>query len=92
MRIEGYIPHQIFKITVFKSGSKYLLKFEDGEFEIIWKLRDGSVDNFKQITNLVDHQMIGEIEKQFARLHRIRRDAFVRLEAVPPDENFEEII
>lgn len=92
MRIEGYIPHKIFKITVFKSGSRYLIKFENADFEIVSRLRDGAVSSFKEVRSLVDQQMVTAIEKQFEALFGIRKDAFERLGSTTPDENWEEII
>ncbi len=91
MRIEGYIPHKTVKITVFKSGSRYLIKFENADFEIVSKLRDGAVSSFKEVRSLVDHDMVVAIEGQFAELYGIRKDAFARLKT-NSDENWEEII
>lgn len=91
MRIEGYIPHKVFKITVFKSGSRYLIKFENSDFEIVYKLRDGAVSSFKEVRSLVDHEMVTAIEKQFEDLYSLRKEAFARLKTTT-DENWEEII
>ena len=92
MRIEGYIPHKTFKITVFKSGSRYLIKFENADFEIVSRLRDGAVSGFKEVRSLVDQQMLKAVENQFDALYGIRKDAFARLRNTSSDENWEEII
>ena len=91
MKIEGYIQHPRFKITIFKSGFRYIVKFETPEFEQSIKLRDGAIQRIEEVHQLVDRDFIKDIEDQFALLAKSRDQAIRRMYKSSPDD-WEEII
>lgn len=66
MRILGQIPHPELIITVFKSGNKYILKFETGPFEQSYKFLESEIiTGFEAIRLLVNDQLVHEIYRVF---------------------------
>ena len=92
MRIIGYIPHNSFKITVFKDGGRVSVKFENGMYEQTYKFRDGSgVENLTEAAEFVDTDFLAEVQKTFTFMHRSKMQAFDRRNPGEEDE-FEVII
>lgn len=66
MRILGQIPHPDLLITVFKSGNKYILKFEVGPFEQTYKFMEAEgMSGFEDVQKLVDSKLINETYQVF---------------------------
>lgn len=91
MRIEGFIPHPKYKITVFKSGLRYILKLETSDFEQSVKFRDGEVQGITDIRTLLDQKWLDAIDLQFNQLLRGRVAALRRRKSQQADD-IEEII
>lgn len=87
MRIIGYIPHNSFKITVFKDGGRVSVKFENGMYEQVYKFRDGSgVENLNEAAEFVDALFLVEVQKTFTFMHRSKMQTFGRREPGQEDE------
>ncbi len=70
MRILGQIPHPDLLITVFKSGNKYILKFEVGPFEQTYKFMEGDrLASFEDVQKLVTEELIKEIFQVFDQMN-----------------------
>ena len=70
MRILGQIPHPDLSITVFKSGNKFILKFEVGPFEQTYKFMEADkFTGFEDVKNLVNDILIKEIYGVFDRMN-----------------------
>jgi hypothetical protein len=66
MRILGQIPHPDLLITVFKSGNKYILKFEVGPFEQTYKFIEADgMSSFEDVKKLVDGNFIKDTYQVF---------------------------
>ena len=49
MQVVHYIPHPRYKITVFRSGNRYVVKFDDADHDLAFKFREGEVNNLQDI-------------------------------------------
>ena len=84
MRIIGYLPHDSFKITVFKDNNRLSVKLESGLYEQTYKFRDRpTLQTLEQVQALVDADFIAFVTKQFREMHRAKTAALGR--ALPPD-------
>lgn len=73
MRIEGYIDHPKFKITVMKMNNRFSVKFEDGSIEQSYRYNQSpDIQNYSDIVNLVDEGFISEVEEIFQNMKKLR--------------------
>ena len=79
MKIVDSIPHPHLKITVFKSGQRFIVKFDGGDHDYSIKLREGEADHIQDVRTLVSPDFIAHVEHTFASVasYRMkhRRDA-----------------
>ena len=93
MRIIGEIEHPELKITVFKNGNRFSVKFEDGSVEQTYKFDDGqNIEHLGDVKRQIDAVFLQKIENgitamQIARLETLQRNSL----GTEADE-FEEII
>jgi len=88
MQIVDYIPHPRFKITVFKSGNRFIVKFDDSDHDLAVKFREGEVAGFGDIVRQVDQHFLMQVEKVFSDMAKFRVSRFQE----GAQEAFEEII
>ena len=70
MRLLGQIPHPDLTITVFKSGNKYILKFEAGPFEQSYKFFEADrLNSFEDVQRLVNDDLLKEIYLVFDQMN-----------------------
>lgn len=92
MRIIGYIENQSLKITVFKDNGRVSIKFENGQYEQVYKFRDGSgIESLGDATGFVDAPFLEQVSQNFAAMNNAKMLAFSRKSEVEEDE-FEDII
>ncbi len=72
MRIVAEIPHPRYKITIFKSGYRHLLKFEKGDLEQVYRYQDGEGD-LKQIKAMLDIPFLSAVDKIFEQMQSTRK-------------------
>lgn len=66
MRIIGQIPHPDLNINVFKSGNKFILKFEVGPFEQSYKfLESDKLNSLEDLQNIIQEDLIKNIYSIF---------------------------
>ena len=85
MQIVHYIPHQRFKITVFRSGNRFIVKFDDTDHDISIKFREGEVNNLNDVVAQVDSKMLDQITHHFSQLSDFRADRFRGLSSKYPE-------
>lgn len=75
MQIVHYIPHPLYKITVFKSGSRFIVKFDGADHDLSLKFREGEVSNLQSVIEQVDTLWLRKVDQIFSELaqSRIRR-------------------
>ena len=87
MRIIGYLPHEHFKITVFKDNNRLSIKFESGLYEQTYKFRDRpELQTLDQVQQLVDTTWLNTVGEAFKRMHRTKNEALQR--RIPPDDEY----
>lgn len=92
MRIVGYIEHSSLKITVFQMDNRLSIKFENGQYEQVYKFRSGEgVDRMHEAQALVNEDFIANVQLLFAQMHQLKMQTLASQVAAEEDE-FEEII
>jgi hypothetical protein len=92
MRIAGYIKHPTYKITIFHMNNRYSIKFENGQYEQTYKLREGDLfNNAEQVKTLVDEDFLSAVQNQFKLQNQSFQAAYERILSKEEDE-FDEII
>ncbi len=70
MRIVGQIPHPSLLINVFKSGNKYILKFEAGPFEQSYKFLEADhLNSFEDIQKLINDKLLTDVFSIFDKMN-----------------------
>lgn len=85
MQIVHYIPHSRFKITVFRSGNRFIVKFDDSDHDMSVKFREGEVNNLNDVVAQVDEKMLEQITAVFSQLSDFRADRFKGLSSKYPE-------
>ena len=68
MKIVGNIPHPKMTITVFVMNEKYVVKFEAGPMEQVYKLSQQKAKGFEHVQKIVDEQFQAEGLKKFGEV------------------------
>ncbi len=76
MQIVHYIPHPVYKITVFKSGNRYIVKFDGADHDLSLKFREGEVSNLQSVVEQVDAVWLRKIDQVFSELAQLRIQRF----------------
>ncbi|MCB0686099.1 MAG: hypothetical protein KDC53_06230 [Saprospiraceae bacterium] len=76
MQIVHYIPHARFKITVFRSGNRYIVKFDDTDHDLSLKFREGEVGNLHDVIASVDEELLGQVNEIFTNMSSLRTKRF----------------
>lgn len=70
MRILGQIPHPHLLINVFKSNNKFLLKFELGPFEQVYKfIESDSIYDLSTVSKLVTDESLKSVFSIFDQMN-----------------------
>jgi hypothetical protein len=79
MRIIGTLPHPYVKITVFAMNMRYSVKFEMGQMEQTFKIRESEeINSIEDISRLVDDELIDECMETFTIMHKSMERTFQR--------------
>jgi hypothetical protein len=78
MRIVGNIPHPKMTITVFMMNEKFIVKFEAGPMEQVYKFSQGKIAGMEHVQKIVDEQFQNEVLKKFGEMFEAMRDALDR--------------
>lgn len=82
MRIIGYIPHPVMKITVFTMNMKYSVKLEMGQMEQTYKINESDdIKGLEDISRLFDDSLLDECLQLFDNMHSNVSNAFKRFSA-----------
>lgn len=81
MRTIAELPHPDFKITIFSMNQKFIIKFEQGTLEQVYKIAEadvtGGVDGVFQ---LIDDGFAQSIAQRFEEMRRAFIDTYNRHE------------
>lgn len=79
MRIIGNIPHPEMRITVFHMNDKFIVKFEAGPMEQVYKFNQEDHPGFEAIQKLVDETFITNVLKRFNEMFLEMKEAQLRI-------------
>lgn len=66
MRIIGYLPHPVLKITVFKMETRFTVKFENEWLEQSFRFaQSDQLESFEDIQQLIDKHFMEQVEQRF---------------------------
>jgi len=65
MRIIANIPHPKITISIFSMNDKYLVKFEAGPMEQIFKLFHDEVNGVEGVKKIVDDEFLEKVMERF---------------------------
>ncbi len=80
MRIIGNIPHPDMRITVFHMNDKFIVKFEAGPMEQVYKFDQEIFPGFEAVEKLVTHEFKENVLKRFNEMFMDMRNSINRKE------------
>lgn len=81
MRTIAELPHPDFKITIFGMNQKFIIKFEQGTLEQVYKIAETDVtDGVNGIFQLIDDEFSASVAKQFDQMRKMFIAAYNRHE------------
>jgi hypothetical protein len=70
MRVIGYLDTEGYKTTVFKNNDRFIVKFESGLYEQVFKFREAAkIENLNNIKDLIDADFLKEVDLRFIEMH-----------------------
>ncbi len=91
MRIIGNIDHPTLKISVFRNDNRISLKFENAQYEQIFKMKE-SISSVEDAQRFADATFCKNVETHFIAMHQNKIDALQRFLPSNEKNEFEEII
>lgn len=73
MRIVAEIPHPVYKLTIFKSGHKHILKVDAGDLDQSFKFLDGEIDGVEGIRAILTDPFFEKVSAIFADMKAIKQ-------------------
>jgi len=75
MRTIAELPHPDFKITLFAMNQKFIVKFEQGTLEQVYKIAETAiVDGVNGVFQLIDDEFTASVSQRFDEM----RQSFIR--------------
>lgn len=68
MRLVADLPHPVMKISVFSWNEKYHLKFEVGQFEQTYKIKQLDVAGLDEVKSMVTDDFCNRILERFVAM------------------------
>jgi len=65
MRIIETIPHPSITISIFQMNEKYIVKFEAGPMEQVFKFKVGEIKGLEHLKNIINDAFIEQVRKRF---------------------------
>lgn len=79
MRVVGDIPNPYCKITIFKTTSRFSVKFEQGQFEQTFKFRTGdAINNLHDVKSIITEDFANQVLAHFETMGNIKKQAFAK--------------
>lgn len=91
MRIIGEIAHQRMKISVFRNDNRISIKFENAQYEQIFKMKE-EITSVEEAQRFADVALMEAVENNFITMHQNKIQAMSRFAPIQDDDDFDEII
>ena len=83
MRTLAELPHPDCKITIFSMNQKFIIKFEKGIYEQIYKLSEITmVEGIDSVFKILDDEFIGTVVERFTQMRIDFTNAYERFEII----------
>ncbi len=93
MRIVGDIQHPTLKITIFKNGNRFSVKFEDGTVEQTYKFDDGQgIESIPDVKKQIDAAFLKKVTEGIDTMKVTRLSTLKRNAKEVREDEFPEII
>lgn len=71
MRTVAELPHPDFKITIFTMNQKFIVKFEQGTLEQVYKIAEADVtDGVNGVFQLIDDDFTRSVSQRFDEMRQ----------------------
>lgn len=81
MRTVAELPHPDFKITIFAMNQKFIVKFEQGTLEQVYKIAEADVvDGVNGVFQLIDDDFTASVSRRFEEMRQSFISAYKRHE------------
>jgi hypothetical protein len=81
MRTVAELPHPDFKITIFAMNQKFIVKFEQGTLEQVYKIAEADViDGVNGVFQLIDDEFTASVSRRFEEMRQSFISAYKRHE------------
>ncbi len=81
MRTIAELPHPDFKISLFAMNQKFIIKFEQGTLEQVYKIAEADVvDGVNGVFQLIDDDFTQSVSKRFEEMRQSFIAAYKRHE------------
>lgn len=70
MKTLGQIPHPEMLITIFMWNNKYLLKFEAGPYEQVYKIDAGAFDDINELKSRISAEFTDSVAERFRQMNK----------------------
>ena len=79
MRVLAELPHSDCKITIFGMNQKFIIKFEQGNLEQLYKIAESDVLNgVNGVFEILDEQFINQVLQSFTSMRTGFNDTYNR--------------
>ncbi|GGC29771.1 hypothetical protein GCM10011386_22250 [Parapedobacter defluvii] len=81
MRTVAELPHPDFKITIFTMNQKFIVKFEQGTLEQVYKIAEADItDGVNGVFQLIDDDFTKSVSQRFDEMRQSFIGAYKRHE------------
>ncbi|MEZ5058785.1 MAG: hypothetical protein R2879_17255 [Saprospiraceae bacterium] len=93
MRLVGEIEHPVMKISIFKMGERFSVKFEHKGVEVTYKFsNEEGANDLARLKEMMDEDFIKKVGKQIHEMIPIRLEKIREYLPEPLENEFDEII
>lgn len=65
MRVIATIPHPSITISIFQMNGKYIVKFEAGPMEQVFKFKEEEIKGIEHLKTIITETFIEQVRKRF---------------------------
>lgn len=65
MRVIATIPHPSITISIFQMNGKYIVKFEAGPMEQVFKFKEEEIKGVEHLKTIINDAFIEQVRKRF---------------------------
>lgn len=75
MRVIDNIPHPTMRISIFNMNNKFIVKFEAGPMEQVYKFNEESVKGLAALKKIITPQFQEDVLKEFNNMYLLLSEA-----------------